>query len=203
MSAPIYLFKIELDGIKQKIWREFFVPADITLADFHWVIQYVMGWENSHMHEFEINRERYQEEPDPEFPAKETSAYRLLELVPAQTKTIHYTYDFGDNWEHTIKLVKADFSPPEGFANGYGCLRGARACPPEDIGGPYCYPDFLDALNDPDNPEHSEMKEWYADIIDADEPFDSEHFDPQEVNKHLAQIKPKKPRKKSVGKITH
>lgn len=203
MSAPIYLFKIELDGIKPKIWREFFVPADITLADFHWVIQYVMGWENSHMHEFEINRERYNEELDPEFPAKETSAYRLMDLVPAQTKTIHYTYDFGDNWEHTIKLVKADFSPPEGFANGYGCLRGARACPPEDIGGPYCYPDFLEAITDPDNPEHSEMEQWYADILGADNPFDSERFDPKEVNRHLAKIKPKKTRKKVVSKTTH
>ncbi|MDR1045068.1 MAG: plasmid pRiA4b ORF-3 family protein [Candidatus Adiutrix sp.] len=201
MSTPIYLFKIELDDIKPKIWREFFVPADLTLADFHQVIQQVMGWHNAHMHEFEINGERYHEKPDPEIPARRTRAYRLMNLVPDQTKVIHYTYDFGDSWEHSIKLVKAAFTPPEGFANGYGCLRGARACPPEDIGGPYVYPDFLAALNDPDNPEHSEMKEWYADFFDADEPFDSERFDLQEVNKVLARIKAKKSRKKTEADI--
>ncbi len=202
MSAPIYLFKIELDNIKPKIWREFFVPSDISLADFHWVIQNVMGWCNSHLHEFEIHGERYQEYSDPEFPVKETFAYRLIDLVPAQAKTFYYTYDFGDSWEHTIKLVKANFSPPEGFPNGYGCLGGARACPPEDIGGPYGYPDFLEAISDPEHPEHDETKEWYAGVFDAKNPFDSERFDTNAVNKILAKIKPKKPRKKAARSKT-
>ena len=40
------------------------------------------------------------------------------------------------------------------------CLDGARACPPEDCGGPRGYAHLLEVLADPATPEHDELVEW-------------------------------------------
>ncbi len=59
------------------------------------------------------------------------------------------------------------------------CLDGARACPPEDVGGIGRYDDFLQAITDPAHPEHQEFTEWIGDT------FDPEEFDVNEVNQKL------------------
>ena len=55
------------------------------------------------------------------------------------------------------------------------CVKGERACPPEDCSGSYGYEDFLKIIGDPDDEQHEEMLEWIGGE------FDSEHFDPKEV----------------------
>ena len=59
---------------------------------------------------------------------------------------------------------------------------GRRSGPPEDVGGPYNYPDFLDAIADPDHEEHEHDVEWLGDG------FDPEAFDLAEVNERLGDI---------------
>lgn len=54
MSERFYLLKIQLLDIEPSIWRRFVVPASITLDRLHDVIQVVMGWTDSHLHEFTI-----------------------------------------------------------------------------------------------------------------------------------------------------
>ena len=66
-----------------------------------------------------------------------------------------YEYDFGDGWSHEIVLEKV-IGPIAGSV-GIECLDGARACPPEDCGGPWGYQEFLEAIGDPIHPEHEEM----------------------------------------------
>jgi hypothetical protein len=53
------------------------------------------------------------------------------------------------------------------------CLGGERACPPEDVGGPEGYAEFLAALADAGHPEHEAMREWIGRRFDPDE-FDAD-----------------------------
>jgi hypothetical protein len=48
------------------------------------------------------------------------------------------------------------------------CLTGKRACPPEDCGGIWGYAGFLEAMHDPQHPEHEEMLEWVGSEFDPD-----------------------------------
>ena len=59
MKDIIFQIQIVLRGSKPKIWRRVLIPSDMSLADFHEVIQTSMGWENSHLHYFEKNNTFY------------------------------------------------------------------------------------------------------------------------------------------------
>ena len=61
----LYQLKVTLLGTSPPIWRRLLVPADVTLAQLHDVLQAAMGWEDGHMHEFSIGQRRFGR-PDPE-----------------------------------------------------------------------------------------------------------------------------------------
>lgn len=175
--------RIELAWLKPAVWRRVVVPDTITLAKLHRVIQAAMGWSNSHLHDFTIGEQRYGE-PDPDWgwgndilPEKRATLAASLRGA----KSLRYTYDFGDNWEHLVKIEKS--LPPDPTLKTPVCLAGANACPPEDVGGPPGYVDFLDALSDPAHPEHDNMIEWCSG------PFDPTAFDINLANKRLQRIK--------------
>jgi len=58
---------------------------------------------------------------------------------------------------------------------------GKRACPPEDMGGPRGYTEFVEAISDPAHERHDEFMEWRAG-------FDPKEFDPEAVNRRLKGI---------------
>jgi len=62
VNKNVYQIKISLKYVKPPIWRRFLVEDSVKLSDFHKVIQTVMGWTNSHLHQF-ISKERYYGEP--------------------------------------------------------------------------------------------------------------------------------------------
>ena len=64
MNERLYLLKIRLLDIEPEIWRRFVAPGSITLDRLHDVIQIVMGWTDSHLHEFVIGKKRYTEYPE-------------------------------------------------------------------------------------------------------------------------------------------
>ena len=78
MNERLYLLKIRLLEIEPEIWRRFVVPADITLDRLHDVIQIVMGWTDSHLHEFTIGKKRYTEYPESKEDGLECGRYRLV-----------------------------------------------------------------------------------------------------------------------------
>ena len=102
-------------------------------------------------------------------------------MVTSENERFLYEYDFGDSWIHEILVEK--ILPPEPKKRYPVCLKGKRACPPEDVGGPWGYADFLEAIRDPDHPEHEEYLEW------AGEDFDPEAFDLDEVNRALRKMR--------------
>src|SRR5260370_31806637 len=55
----IYQIEVTLLWTEPPIWRRLLVPADLTLADLHHVIQRAMGWEDDHLHEFQIGGKAY------------------------------------------------------------------------------------------------------------------------------------------------
>jgi hypothetical protein len=135
----LYQFKITLLDTKPPIWRRIQVE-DCTLGELHEHIQSAMGWTNSHLHQFEIEGERY---GDPELlndgmddlEFKDSTTTRVSAILPANSKRFRFTYeyDFGDGWEHEI-LFEGSPAPEPGKKYPI-CLEGGRACPPEDIGG--------------------------------------------------------------------
>jgi Plasmid pRiA4b ORF-3-like protein len=181
--AQIYQLRIELQYLKPAIWRRVLVPGSIKLSKFHVVILWSMGWQGGHMHEFVIGQTNYGE-PDPDFPQVPPVVREdrvTLQQALGSLKTIRYIYDFGDDWEHKIKLEKTLPFDPE--MKHPRCIAGQYACPPEDVGGVDGYIDFLDAIRNPAHEEHASMLEWIGGG------FDPLRFDLDETNERLSEIK--------------
>ena len=94
-----------------------------------------------------------------------------------------YSYDFGDNWEHELRVEKAEAVSAE--LRHPLCLDGARACPPEDCGGPPGYQELLEALTNPRHPRHRELRRWVG------KAWEAERFDVDAANRALGS-RPKK-----------
>jgi len=186
MSAPrlIYQLKVTLRHIRPPIWRRIQVRSDVALLKLHRILQEVMGWYDSHLHQFLIGGEYYATrslELDGFGPPiiSERSA-RLEDVISGPKMKFRYEYDFGDGWEHEI-LVEKVLPPAEGVRYPV-CVAGARACPPEDCGGPWGYAELLEAIRDPNHKEHEEMLEWVGGG------FDPEAFDLEEINRALRRL---------------
>ena len=178
-SKTIYQLKVTLNDSKPPIWRRVLVEDTTTLSKLHTILQTVMGWTDSHLHQFIINEEFYGNPEDDEFGDMETrneTRYHLNQFVERRGFKFIYEYDFGDSWEHTI-LVEA-ILPAEKDAYYPRCIEGKRACPPEDVGGVWGYEDFLKVIADPKDPEYDEMMEWIGN-------FDPERFNLDHVNEGL------------------
>jgi hypothetical protein len=172
-GKTVLSLKIALRGVKPPIWRRLLVPGTMTLGDLHQAIQAAMGWEDGHLHAFDIDGRQYGDRQTVDDVADENRT-TLNALLKSGVARFHYTYDFGDNWEHVVAIEKTQ---PAIDGDGYPiCIAGKRACPPEDCGGPWGYQHLLDALADPAHPDHAEQTQW------VDEDFDPEHFDPVGVN---------------------
>ncbi|HEX8411704.1 MAG TPA: plasmid pRiA4b ORF-3 family protein [Thermoanaerobaculia bacterium] len=151
-----YQLKITLEDVEPDIWRRVLVPSDLTLFELHHVIQIVMGWEDCHLHDFTIKKQRYTLPEYCDGNDMDESETLLGDAVRPRSKFV-YHYDFGDDWNHVLlveKAVKDDtFMIPI-------CIDGERACPPEDSGGPWGYFDKLQALSNPDDEESEELRQW-------------------------------------------
>ena len=182
----LFQFKITLLDIKPAIWRRIQVQ-DCTLVDLHEYIQAAFGWENYHLHQFEIDGVRYsQPAPDGDdfdMDVEDETDVLLSKLLPKSSRRARwiYEYDFGDCWRHEVLF---EGSPPIDPKAKYPlCLEGEHACPPEDCGGPPGYTDYLAAIVDPQDERHDEMMEWRG-------PFDHFVFDAKNATKQMSKVKP-------------
>jgi hypothetical protein len=151
------------------------VPSDATLYELHAVLQVVMGWADSHLHDFSVGKQRYAlPEPGEWDDALDEFATRLIDVVKPRGKIV-YQYDFGDSWKHEVRIEKTQ----DGGVPAPVCMAGARACPPEDCGGPWGYADSLASLADPKADAHEEVAKWFPPY------FDPEKFDIAKINAAL------------------
>ena len=190
-AESIARLKVVLDKVKPTIMRRIEVPLKIKLNRLHTVLQSAMGWTDSHLWEFYFSSVRFGI-PDPDagpdvHDARKVSLFEALE--DCGTKSFKYMYDFGDGWEHSIKLEAVE---PAMLGIDYPFLINATgACPPEDCGGPWGYMEALQILADPKHARHQEIKEWWP----------SYHkFDLQDLIERVGSLVPspkKRARKKS------
>ncbi|WP_100333131.1 plasmid pRiA4b ORF-3 family protein [Bacillus alkalisoli] len=156
--------------------RTLMVPKQITFDKLHEVMQAAFGWQDYHLHEFNIYP------PDTVFPEEaffyslkpivslicdeEMFAYedniskkmetgeRLADYLPAK---IVYRYDFGDDWNHIIEVVRE----VDNYEHNYPkCIGGTGNTPPEDVGGERGYEEFFHIISTPNHPDLEHMKTW-------------------------------------------
>ncbi|MDO9712524.1 plasmid pRiA4b ORF-3 family protein [Paracraurococcus lichenis] len=177
VNRKVVSLKVTLRDTKPPIWRRLLVPGATTLGDLHRAIQAAMGWDDCHLHTFDIEGRQYGDRRTVDDVADENRV-TLNGLTTSGVTRFAYTYDFGDNWQHAIVIEK---SPPavEALSRPV-CTAGKRRGPPEDCGGPWGYRELLDILADPAHPEHAERFEWLGDD------FDPEDFSPAIADAILA-----------------
>ncbi len=183
-GLPIYQVKITLEHIAPPIWRRV-QTNDCSLDELHDIIQVCMGWEDEHMYAFVIDGKEFGQESQADY---DSCYVRLSRVVEKGHTRFRYDYDFGDDWRHSIDIERT--LPAEEGVRYPRCLNGERACPPEDCGGPYGYPYFLDKIQNPEHEEHEEALEWISDD------FDPEKFDLDQVNEELCQLRRRLGRRK-------
>jgi hypothetical protein len=166
-SSSVYQLRIGLADITPQIWRSVLVPASVSLAQLYQILQIAMGWTDSHLHEFAIGRTRYGI-PDPDWLSSELviaeERVTLAEALGGTESKFAYRYDFGDAWEHELRIENT--LPLDPGTHYPQCLAGANACPPEDVGGPFGYLNFLQTIRDPRHQQHAEMLRWCGGSFD-------------------------------------
>lgn len=165
----IYQLRIELEHIQPLIWRRVLVPDTVKLSKLDRIVQAAMGWTNSHLHDWHIEGRRYGI-PDDEWVGTDDMLderrFTAGMVLGASVHSLRYSYDFGDGWEHTITVEER--LPVQAGRNDWPmCLAGENACPPEDVGGPPGYMDFLQAMHDPQHVQHADYWSWWGGPFDA------------------------------------
>jgi hypothetical protein len=178
-AHKIYDLRVELEEIEPVIWRRVLVPGQITLPQLHDLLQLVMGWTNSHLHSFEVGDRTFGMDGTDleELNMLNENKFTLDAVLGDSIREFLYEYDFGDSWHHRVTVTpiakpRTDWSYPL-------CVAGARAAPPEDVGGVSGYEEFLSAIKDPKHEEHDRMLEWIGGA------FDPAGFDLNEINRTL------------------
>ncbi len=181
-SEQVYQLKITLRNSQPPIWRRVLVPGKFSLYQLHEVIQIAMGWMGGHLHQFHIDGDYYGiPHPDDWESVIDERHHALSKIAQEEKRRFVYEYDFGDSWEHEILVEK--ILPPEPGVKYPICIKGKRACPPEDVGGAWGYEEFLEAIHNPDHEEHDMYTEWLG------EDFDPEEFDLEMTNRVLQNMK--------------
>jgi hypothetical protein len=160
--------KVTLKDVKPEVMRRLVVPVTLRLDRLHLTLQAAFGWTNSHLFEFHAGEGHWGiPAPDGDFGPQPIDARkaRLSDIVrETGAKTVHYLYDFGDGWDHVIKLEKwFDNTLTDGLPL---LLDAVGRSPPEDVGGAPGYAEYLDAISDPTNPEHKNMHLWGPEQFD-------------------------------------
>lgn len=167
---PIYQLKITLLGVRPAVWRQVLIPAKFRLLKVHKIIQAAMGWKDYHLHQFVIGGLRYSYP----YPGTDwgdsgdisTRNLRARDLWERRGSVVEYIYDLGDDWHHSVVLEKILPAKPDGVYPV--CLAGARACPPEDVGGVSGYREFRDVLRRPKHRDHADYVAWSGGSFNPD-----------------------------------
>lgn len=195
-TEPVTLrVRADLVGTKPPVWRRLELGSDLFLDEVHEIMQAAFGWTDSHLHRFGCGPSYYSRETeyylcpfsaddgDEGVPEEEV---RLDEVLVDVGDKLFYTYDFGDDWQHVIRLeavLAREASAPRAI-----CTGGRQPGPAEDCGGVGGYA-LLVAATDPKHPDHAAARDHYAEIYGPEtDPGDwaPTQFDPDRINRVLA-----------------
>lgn len=178
-ESQVLRIRVTLQEVEPPIWRLIEVPASYSFWDLHVAIQDAMGWLDCHIHRFDLlprgKRPVHvgiplRADEDPPLKGWQVPVSQYLAQPGDQAM---YEYDFGDSWVHSVVLEGVQLADPK--QDYPRCVDGARACPPEDVGGVDGYEEFFQAMLDEKHPEHESWMKWRG------APFDPEAFDPSQV----------------------
>ena len=183
------MLRVELLDIEPLIWRRIRVVRSATFKQLHEILQIVLGWQDSHLHEFRAGKLVIGIKGIDELEERETlqdeSDWKLADLLDTGVTEFEYVYDFGDDWVHRVILEPATRSGAPGPSPL--CLAGENACPPEDVGGPHLYREFLEAIANAKHQEHGHYLRWIGGV------WDPAGFDMNRVNRDLRRGGRRKP----------
>jgi hypothetical protein len=158
----IATLRIELLDTEPLIWREVEIPTAITLKGVHDVVQAAMGWDDQHLWELKLGRQRYGRPIPGEnwggAPTLRAEKVVLAEVLKPRKTVFDYLYDFGDSWEHRLTITGIRQGEAGAVYPRY--IAGEHAAPPEDCGGVPGFYAALEALADPSHPEHADVSDW-------------------------------------------
>lgn len=197
-ADPVTLrVRIDLAGTRPPVWRRLELASDLFLDDVHEIIQAAFGWTDSHLHRFGCGPGYY--DPETEYYLCPFSVdegddgvpedqVRLDEVLVDVGDRLFYAYDFGDDWQHVIRLeavVAREESAPHAI-----CTGGRQPGPAEDCGGISGYA-LLVAATDPRHPDHAAARAEHADLYGPDvdpQGWAPTPFDIDRVNSALADL---------------
>jgi hypothetical protein len=182
-APPVFQLKITLADLKPPIWRRFEFPSSLKLCCLHSALQVVMGWTDTHLHQFEKDDLKWGvlEWDEGETPGlMDEGTTELAAVLRCGGDSLSYWYDFGDDWRHEVVLE--GIQPAESALKHPLCLAGERRCPPDDVGGVLGYENFLEVILDPKHKDYELMVGWAGGhFIDA--------FDMKAVNRKLSKMR--------------
>ncbi|MEM6522137.1 MAG: plasmid pRiA4b ORF-3 family protein [Bacteroidota bacterium] len=201
-QPPIKL-KINLENMPHSVFRRVLIPENINMMQLHFIIQISIGWEFAHLFQFSDRRydgniiagipTEYDEEPmfstfgrRPKRQNADEIMLKMDFLEGNNKKPFWYWYDFGDDWWHKLSFQKATKKDLQVFKGSPICVEAFGACPPEDIGGPWGYEAFLEAITNKKNPDYEEMREWAG--LSGKENYDTEYVDLAMINESLTDL---------------
>ena len=168
--VPAVELTVTLRDVDPPVWRRLVVPETATLRQLDKVLQAAMGWQGTHLSMFELAGRSYGDVEDMDDLGDPRNV--TVGSIP-DGMVFRYDYDFGDGWEHDVRVeAHRTVEAPT-------CLDGARACPPEDTGGPHGYARLLEVLADPRHPEHRDALQWLG------RPLDPARFDPDAATERM------------------
>jgi hypothetical protein len=172
--------RIELNEVEPSVWRRVLVPGDALLSEVAETLLIAMGWQNSHLHQFEVSDALYGMHADDyaEDEIDEASVTAIEALRGERMFT--FVYDLGDYWDHEVTVEEITWTDPQMYCAV--CLGGENACPPEDCGGAGGYQEFLEAIADPGHGDHRRLLDWVGGT------FDPDSFSVASVNADLQEI---------------
>ena len=137
-AVEIYQFHVWIREISPMISRRLLVRSDSSLTDLHYTLQIAFGWSDYHLNLFHIHGQVYGVYHDGSVSfSKNSNLVKLSDFIFRKNEVFTYEYDFGDCWEHTVRLEAR--LPLDKHKTYPRCIDGQRRAPPEDCGGPIAF----------------------------------------------------------------
>jgi hypothetical protein len=184
-AQPVAL-RVELCDVTPLVWRRVLVSNQWTLASLHNWLQWIMGWIDTHAHEYHVGDgivapEWWIDEVGDDFGEATYRDERRVSVARVVAELgvggeFEYRYDMGDNWRLRIVIE----TPPAGMIEDVPlplCIAGENAGPPDDVGGPHLYHEFVDSIGDRHHEQHEENLRWIGGV------FDPKGFDLNRLNR--------------------